>query len=644
MDVKFLEGYGIKLSGKVIDTLELVQFILPTHHSYNLENLVHYFGIKHHKAHRALGDAVSTISVLESLICLYQQFTDHLKSELEPLLKKGKFSWSELLGTKISGKRLQNNDSLQHTSTTKKLTALQLKDSLITIDGNPNDHEARIAAGLMMQPNQAVLAVDNTGTVMRLWREGYVHGVFQSEDTFSKSAFEQFMNSAQTLEELRFCLKIIVWLHTNWQTEVVYDLNISFFGGQFRQFIVGGKPVVKNEKVVAVDYSTLQAFQSSGTSPLKNRELVVADIQSFEKFMSSGFGTRLSWSSVIYGLRLVYNPETDFGDHASKDKVLSALTSTDLFFGLTYMLIHSAIPNRHYATVEELENNHQHIYSRITRAAENLKVKLREVLDHSESKEIQRCLDYLETFFQTSQGHVKWINIDEKNLSFSDQPIDISAVVKRLLKSFTKVRFTDLISSRVLLSYLVDRLGLDTEESDLSSKFTENCWPKQLSLSVESELLEGAGLREIIKKSKLPTVVVMPQLMDIKDFYNQHYSDIKKTASLFAQGYSGGGNKMFRNFSINPKSILLVTADFMAKQSYLIPAKTIIFTAIPGIEQDHPYTAALLNHWQTRHPDLISVLAYAKVIAALKKIKISEKVAVSVFGVKENKFLVDKSR
>ena len=37
-DIKFLQAAGITFSGEIIDTLDLVQFILPTHHSYNLEN------------------------------------------------------------------------------------------------------------------------------------------------------------------------------------------------------------------------------------------------------------------------------------------------------------------------------------------------------------------------------------------------------------------------------------------------------------------------------------------------------------------------------------------------------------------------------------------------------------------------------
>ncbi|HEX3095971.1 MAG TPA: 3'-5' exonuclease, partial [Patescibacteria group bacterium] len=276
MDVKFLEGYGIKLSGQVIDTLELVQFILPTHHSYNLENLVHFFGVKHHKAHRALGDALSTILVLENLIRVYQKFSAELQKELATVLARGEFTWLELLNMKLIEKDIQNNDSLLHKDATKNLNPLILEDKLITIDSEAHDSEERIALGLKQKNISAVLVVPDSGTAMRLWQQEFAHGVFRNEDTFSKTAFEKFLHGAETLEELRFCLKIIVWLHTNWQTEVVFDLNISFFGGQFRQFIVGGKIEIAEQSIVVVDYVTLQSLVLAGTD-FGNRELVICD-------------------------------------------------------------------------------------------------------------------------------------------------------------------------------------------------------------------------------------------------------------------------------------------------------------------------------------------------------------------------------
>lgn len=641
MDVKFLESYGIKLSGKVIDTLELVQFILPTHHSYNLENLVHYFGIKHDEAgqaHRALNDAISTMSVLENLMLIHQLFSSKLKAELKEVVDRGEFEWKALIETQIPGREIQSNDSITHTSDFSKLAPLKLSKNLITIDDSPIDHEAQVALGLQAETKKektnTVLVVQDSNTVLRLWKNKLVHGVFKNDDTFSKSAFTAFLKKAQTNEELRFCLKVIVWLHTNWQTEVVFDLNISFFGGQYRQFIVGGKPTLVEDQLLCVDYETLQTLK------LTNYAIVICDIQNFEKYMSSGFGSRLNWSGVIYSLKLIYNPETEFGEEEIKHEVIDALASADLFFGLVYMLLHKTFPNSEYANLEELSGSYDHILSRMQRGAESLKDKLSIIEKKTKSSEINRAVKFLSSFFEITRNRVKWINIDERNLSFSDQPIEINDNVKKLLKDYSSVRFTDTVSNTQLLSYLVDRLGLDTELSEIPKKSL----PNKLSLNFIDKKLTDEELYVLSTSTALPLVIVLPSPQAIKNFYNEHYQEIKKNAALFAQGYSGGGNKMFRNFSIKENSVLLVTASFMAKQNYKISAQTVIFTELPSIEDTHPYTVALLSHWQKHHPHLKEIFSFAKVIAALKKIKLDKSVTVNLYNFDKNNIFVDKSR
>jgi DNA polymerase III epsilon subunit-like protein len=639
MDVKFLESYGIKLSGKVIDTLELVQFILPTHHSYNLENLVHYFGIKHAQAHRALGDAISTVKVLENLIHLYQQFSEKIKEELDSVIERGEFLWKLLVSTNFAKKTIQENDSLKQNDF-KNVSPLELSDGLITIDDIPNNHEARIAKGLKEKELPVVLAVEDSNAVMRLWKEGLVHGVFKSEDTFSRSAFNNFLANATEQEELRFCLKIIVWLHTNWQTEVIFDLNISFFGGQFRSSITGGKPKVGKENVLCVDYATLQVItdHAAQASLLSNRELVIADMQNFEKFISSGFGTKLGWGSVLYSLRMIYNPETEFGDLDLKEEVTNALIATDLFFGLVYMLLHQTFPSSQYATVHEMINNHPQIYSRLKLTSESLVKKL-EIIEELDSQvDLGRTLKFLKSYFEEAEDRVKWVTIDERNLSLHDQPIDISESVNKILAPFSKHRFTETIGNKDLLSYLVDRLGLDTEISELPNESL----PSNFNFVLEDEILQDKDIHSVVVQSPLPLVVILPSIVDVKNFYNSHYSEIKQNAALFAQGYSGGGNKMFRNFSIKENSILLVTADFMSKQNYLIPAQTIIFTDIPPVEIDHPYTAALLSHWKTKHKDLELIFSFSKIASVLKKIKMHGNILVKMYGDAKKLYFVDK--
>lgn len=651
MDVKFLEAYGLKLSGKIIDTLELVQFILPTHHSYNLENLVHYFGVKHHDAHRALGDAISTVAVLENLLRVYNNYSAELKSELRVVIDRGEFLWADMFKLELEKKALEQNDSLAHAVQSEKQQPLEISEQLITLDSTPDNHEARVALGLNAKNKSALLVVESSATVMKLWKAGLVHGMFRADDTFSKAAYKKFLTNAVTQEELRFSLKIIVWLHTNWQTEVVFDLNISFFGGQFRSAIVGGVPKLASESVICADYVTLQTLTTASikNASLFNRELVVVDIQNFEKFMSTGFGTRISWNSVMYTLKLIYNPETEFGNLELKEKVTTALVSTDLFFGLVFMLLHQSFPDQQYATVDDLESSHSHILNRLQRAADNLREKIEAInvsLQEDESGpniDLTRTLNFLKSFFSPQEGRVKWVSIDERNLSFADQPIDISQSVHDILGHFKKLKFTETISSSLILSYLVDRLGLRTEISEFSN-ISNNTLPVVLNVTTDAKPLSDSELYNVTTTSPLPLVVIFPDPSSIKEFYNNHYAKIKENAALFAQGYSGGGNKMFRNFSIKENSVLLVTADFMAKQNYKVSANTIVFIAPPRVEKDHPYTAAILKHWSDKHDELFEVFQQAKIISALKNLKLDKTVTVKMYNFSKNNLFGDNTR
>src|SRR3989344_8397077 len=96
-DARFLESLGIKFQGTFVDTLDLAQFILPTHPSYNLENLMHYFGVPHTEAHSALADAKATLKVLEGLLNVYAGFDSALKQQISKLLAPSAFVWKDFL-------------------------------------------------------------------------------------------------------------------------------------------------------------------------------------------------------------------------------------------------------------------------------------------------------------------------------------------------------------------------------------------------------------------------------------------------------------------------------------------------------------------------------------------------------------------
>jgi DNA polymerase III alpha subunit (gram-positive type) len=90
-----LKGLGLSFQGPSIDTLELVQWLLPTHHSYNLENLMHYFKVPHQEAHRALADSKAAVRILEKLLIKYVSFPTKLKNNVKLYFSKLKPSWGK---------------------------------------------------------------------------------------------------------------------------------------------------------------------------------------------------------------------------------------------------------------------------------------------------------------------------------------------------------------------------------------------------------------------------------------------------------------------------------------------------------------------------------------------------------------------
>jgi DNA polymerase III epsilon subunit-like protein len=597
MDVKFLEAFGLKLSGRYVDTLDLVQFLLPTHHSYNLENLMHYFGVSHPDAHRALADCRATISVLEKMLRVYQSFSEELRGQLMGVMNRLEAPWPELFKVSLAGEPAPTIS--EPTALPKRLLTLA-PNSLIVQSGN-NDTPAVLAASLQNQDAPSLLIVPNTASVMELWRRGLAHGVFRSQDLFDHAKFEHLLNSVLTLDQGKFCLKVLVWLHTNWQTESILDLNLSFFGGQFRSFITGSSPAAPNAHVVVCDHQTF--FDIAGHPSYHNRQPILASMHEFEQDLTRGQGGRISWNGIIYVLKNIYNPETGFGNKELESVVVQALAGADLFFGLVSLSVLKHFKASRYVTLEYLADN-DHIYNQLVRASKNFLLKLSAVVSQAPSVDLNKYMQSLESFFSLEMENVGWIEASETNVSLHKQPLDIVPVSKALFGSFmVPPTFVDNLPLRPLLEYYLTRLGMKPEFAAADPTETHPTSIRLVSHSATNDLI----LAELTPAA-LPAVVIMAELPAIKEFYNSHYRDLQEFASIMAQGYSGGGTKMFRNFGIKPNSLLFVTGAFLVRHRRSISPQTLVITEPPIIESDHPYTAALLKFWQEQFPDLHNLL------------------------------------
>ncbi len=616
LDIKFLELAGVKLSGKSIDTLELVQFLLPTHHSYNLENLMHYFGIQHKDSHRALADCLSTVSLLEKMVAIHNNFSDQLKAELRTFLDKGQFEWAPLLQLNITHDEIQTNDSLAHNElTTDKLDLgdNSLQEKIVVLDPIHHLHESRVANTLQDQDGRWLVAMRSKQEVLKLWQAGLLEGVFETKDLFDQENFEQFKFSAQTSEEYRFILKILVWLHTNWQTKTVLDLNLSFFGGQFKTYITGGDYQTSVARIVACDFRTLLILAEQNLEP--NRNLLVCDLQRFEYFLTHNSTERISWHSFNYVLKSIYNPETDFGQSKYKKQIIELLSSVDLFFGLVQLTLRRNLKDLDYIAMNELQEKYGVFYNRLTQAASNLTAKLQSLSGANGFESVIRLADNLNRFFDQQDNIVKWIELAEENVTLHGQPIQIKQIAAELFDKFSSTHFTDTLIQKELLLYLSERLGLNTEIAENIENYIQLKTQK-----IEFDLNNPQLALKSLPQEDFPVVIIFSGPTGVKTVYKDHYLELSSKYRLFAQEYSGSGNKIFRNFRIFPNALLLATSQFINKQKYSAPSGAVIYLTWPKIDESHPYVQALKSSYLEQFPNLVGILNFCEFITNLKQL------------------------
>lgn len=611
LDVKFLEQAGVRLSGKVIDTLELVQFLLPTHHSYNLENLMHYFDLKHQDSHRALGDSISTILLLEKMMQIHSGLPTKLKTELEAIYNRASFEWSELLTQPFPTSTASGADSLAQTEFA--LDRIANFNEQIVIDPKHFLHESRVANSLQDSAQQSLLVLPDKTEVLRLWREGLVEGIFQSVDLFSKKSFSAFKKTATTPEELRFCLKVLVWQYTNWQTKTVLDLNLSFFGGQFRTFIVNEPYQPATSNIAACDYETFLDLADQDLET--NRQLVICDLQRFERYLTFGSKERLSWNYFTFVVKSIYNPETSCGNEQLSTQVIDTLASVDLFFGLVQIMLRQNTKRTDYIALADLEVLQPVYYHRLVGAADNLSAKLKALGDNAEHQRIRQLGDDLIEFFKLTQNQVKWVELGDENVLLHSQPIRIESLAGELFKKYLSVKLTDTVSKPEILLFLVERLGLNPEIVK-KIKNSNDIVTEELFVTDVHELVS----KEHLEQLTFPIVILFPSAGAAKDFYKQHYQTLKDKFKLYSQEYSGSGNKIFRNFRISPNSLLLATSNFVNKQKYSAPAGTLIYTKVPTIDEEQPYYQALAKEYGEGYPNLAKILTENDLILNLKQL------------------------
>jgi hypothetical protein len=123
---------------------------------------------------------------------------------------------------------------------------------------------------------------------------------------------------------------------------------------------------------------------------------------------------------------------------------------------------------------------------------------------------------------------------------------------------------------------------------------------------------------DLLKSRISPVVFLLSTPQAVKEFYNANYQALRRLGTVFAQGYSGGSNKIFRNFSLKSDGILLVTPAFLLRNQARLQPSAIIMEGLPVLELNHPYQQALLAYWQDKFVDFMKLQEGARLFLVLQ--------------------------
>jgi DNA polymerase III epsilon subunit family exonuclease len=620
-DIKFLESRGIKFSGQVIDTLDLVQWLLPTHHSYNLENLMHYFGISHKDAHRALADAKASLEVLKKLLNIYENFSKELKGDIQKVLKPFDFLWKSLL---LNAK----NEILKETKKAKAKVEKKVKSDLKFESNTIYNFNlgANVTGEVLNALNQAkqksLVVLPKKSSVIKFWKEGLVEAVWTEEQLFDEKNFEKFLKTKLTADEAKFALKILVWRETNWQHTALVDLNLSFFGGQFKQYISGKSQFKLSEaRILACDIFT---FLNQQTHPeFRDRQIVFFGLAEFEQAISFNQSDKVSWGQINYALKTIYNPEIGSGEVKHKNLVVELLGASDLFFGLSSALLQTNPPTfLDIAITQDFKNSEA--YNKIKMAAENFEAKLTTGNKILGNELLAKAASNLHNFFEEQENRVKWLELSDKRFALNNAPLHIKDLVKKVFKKFPESLFVNNQEPKKAFEYFKERLGLQEWQVKNIKIKSQKKWDlftsiKKINCHIEAKVPSFEELAALVSSKNLPAAILFAAPKVLKEFHEANYKHLKSYASLLTQNGSGGSNKLFNNFSINNNGLLLATDRLILKsvsntvenaRPHKLSVKTLILLRLPFDPVSHPYAQAL----SATYPNAFSAMALPKAL------------------------------
>ena len=592
-DIKFLEGFGIKFSGRKVDTLDLAQIFLPTLKSYNLEALMNYLGVDHKDAHRALADAKACVTVLEKLLGYHSTFPPELQQKMLKLLAGNAIS--EELQALLQTNFPDFTVAEQQHGRVNLADSADVSDSLKEDMGIVSfplgvDYYSYVYGSLKKTRQHILFVVPDKKIAYALWRQGIAEPIFENDDLFNEKAFEKNLKLADTAEQQVFFAKMLVWKYLNWQTRALVDVNFSFAGGQFRGLVNFGsrKKSVEAEvdgKVVVVDYA---AF-IGGHIPagLKSRKVLILDVNTFESTLTRLSSGRVSWSDFIYTFK-----QAEAGD--------DWLAQIDLYFGLASMWFRKLEPEQSTVLIDK-EKEETDVFAQFAKATESFCGKVEKFNSTKHSKLIDEYVASLKKFLLPDANTVRWVEMYDGKLSLMASPIDLHEIAKKKLGIYKKIVFTCSLGSDSLVGYFSERLGLVGYKHRVIG---QQVLRPSFRVLIQPEQMFPGKLSKLVSSLEAPAAVLLPSSAALRDFYEAEYRNLQEKYKVYAQSYSGGTNKILDNFSINENSLFIATDRFVLRQSQRkLKVKNLIITRLPFEQFNHPLFAVQAARYQNQFID-----------------------------------------
>lgn len=570
VDLKFVEALGIRPSQKTIDTLELVQFILPTFHSYNLENLAHEFGINESDHHRALTDARITANLLYKLLAIYQGYSELLKTKVSELVQgyllEDVLSWPILADISKQSPVFESNSDSQ----------LESISFQIAHDKSPS-----------------LLVGSNTNRFLRLWHDKQLQYIPNPKTTFHKDELNRIIDLApQSYPEILTLLKLLVWSNINWQTETTEDLNTSFSGQSASALVSQTAPDWPNSLSPILGLKIQTALSALQDHQFTNRTWIFENFDRLEDSLTKRGEISLSWQSLV---RIIKNSANL--DNASCERLIAEV---DLFFGLLGIQLKKYTWLGNEVLITDLEPIHLQL---LHSSAQNLSHSLENIINVTGEDRLLSATHLLSDFFCVNEHNAHWIAISDIRYRLIKRPISPDAGI---LHATFKQQSIGLLSNTYspATHLILERLQL------MDCKTSARKGP---DLSVKLQVLNTTKQDILRICQDTPAVLVFPNTQEAVDFYEVYGLELRKSSAVYMHRYSGGLSKIFRNYRLKNNSILLVTANQLAESQVKISPKTLVYLDKPQQNPPLPAYERAVAHRHNLNLETMQTITQARI-------------------------------